>query len=222
MALIPILGLIIGLILGTISTFAVPAVYTKYLSIAVLAALDSILGGVRALLNGNFDRPILLTGFFTNAILAAGLAYLGDRLGVDLYLAAVFAFGIRLFNNLGGIRRAFLYNHRMKKAEKLRRKGAMRDAAALEASLKASAGTEKESPLPSHGPEMPLVAPPQAKTRKREERYRRSKTQKERREQREAREANDAKERQAQKDPLHITVIDFPDGETKKEPGNEK
>ncbi len=115
---LPILGLAAGLALGTISTFIVPAIYVKYLSIAVLAALDSIMGGVRAALNRNFDRSILLTGFFFNAILAAGLAYFGDRLGVDLYLAAVIAFGIRLFNNLGGIRRALLDQSRQKRAAK--------------------------------------------------------------------------------------------------------
>ncbi len=144
MVWIPILGLAAGLVLGTISTFLVPVIYAKYLSIAVLAALDSILGGVRAVLNRNFDRSILLSGFFTNAILAAGLAYLGDRLGVDLYLAAVFAFGIRLFNNLGGIRRALLYQRRKKKIEKKENKAAKNDAAAAEAAIKAAAVEEQK------------------------------------------------------------------------------
>ncbi|MDA8229457.1 MAG: small basic family protein, partial [Desulfitobacterium hafniense] len=36
------------------------------------------------------------------------LAYVGDRIGVDLYLAAVVAFGVRLFQNLAIIRRHFL------------------------------------------------------------------------------------------------------------------
>jgi len=58
-----------------------------------------------------FDNTIFITGFVTNALLAAGLAYLGDRLGVELYLAAVIVFGVRLFQNLAIIRRYLLKKH---------------------------------------------------------------------------------------------------------------
>jgi small basic protein len=105
---IPILGLLIGLIIGSALNIPIPGAYAKYLSIAVLAALDSAFGGVRSIFDERFDAAILLTGFFANALLAALLAYLGDQLGVDLYLAAVFAFGVRLFQNLAIIRRELL------------------------------------------------------------------------------------------------------------------
>jgi small basic protein len=78
--------------------------------VAVLAALDSVFGGLRSVIEDKFDGNVLLTGFFTNAMLAALLAYMGDRLGVDLYMAAVFAFGVRLFQNLAIIRREMLAN----------------------------------------------------------------------------------------------------------------
>lgn len=55
-----------------------------------------------------FDNVIFISGFITNTLLAAGLAYLGDRLGLELYLAAVVVFGARLFQNLGIIRRYLL------------------------------------------------------------------------------------------------------------------
>ena len=45
-----------------------------------------------------------ISSFFTNAALAALLAYLGDILGVDIYIGAVVAFSIRLFQNLSMIR----------------------------------------------------------------------------------------------------------------------
>ncbi|MGF7184337.1 small basic protein [Desulfitispora alkaliphila] len=102
---LPILGLIVGLILGSIFTFQIPVFYAKYLGVALLAGLDSVFGGIKAVMDDSFDSTILLTGFFTNTLLAAFLAYVGDRLGVELYLAAVFAFGVRLFQNLAGIRR---------------------------------------------------------------------------------------------------------------------
>jgi small basic protein len=90
------------------------------MSIAVLASLDSVFGGIRSILEEHFDGTILLTGFFTNALLAALLAYLGDRLGVDLYYAAVFAFGVRLFQNLAAIRHKILLQYRSKKNHHLR------------------------------------------------------------------------------------------------------
>lgn len=101
------LGFILGIVLGLLSPFTLPIVYARYLSISVLAALDTTFGGLRASLEGTYDNGVFITGFFTNALLAAGLVYLGDRIGVDnLYFAGVAAMGIRLFQNLGIIRRA--------------------------------------------------------------------------------------------------------------------
>ncbi len=113
---LPIFGLIIGIILGISFAFPLPAIYAEYLSIAVLAGLDSILGGWRAGLEGKFKSEILLSGFFINAAIAALLAYLGDLLGLDLYLAAVIVFGLRIFNNISSIRRGLIerYLHRKK------------------------------------------------------------------------------------------------------------
>lgn len=105
---LPLLGLALGLVIGWFSPFAVPVEYSKYLSVAILAALDSVFGGIRAAQEEHFDSTIFLTGFFTNILLAGLLAYIGDRMGVDLYLAAVLAFGVRLFNNLAIIRRHIL------------------------------------------------------------------------------------------------------------------
>lgn len=105
---LPIVGLLIGVLLGLFSEFQIPDEYSNYLSIAVLAALDTLFGGIRAHLENVFNEQVFLTGFFTNIILAAGLAFLGVHLGVDLYLVAVFAFGVRLFHNIAMIRRILL------------------------------------------------------------------------------------------------------------------
>lgn len=99
------MGLLIGILLGLSTEFRIPEAYSSYLSIAVLAALDTLFGGIRAHLENVFEEKVFLTGFFTNIALAAGLAFLGVHLGVDLYLAAVFAFGVRLFHNIAVIRR---------------------------------------------------------------------------------------------------------------------
>jgi small basic protein len=105
---LPVLGLLLGLVLGFMSDIRIPPEYSDYLSIAVLAALDTLFGGIRANLQGSFEDKVFITGFFFNILLAAGLAFLGVHLGIDLYLAAIFAFGVRLFNNIAVIRRLLI------------------------------------------------------------------------------------------------------------------
>lgn len=102
------LGLLVGLVIGFNVPMVLPQAYAKYMSVAALAALDSVFGGIRSAMEDHFDQSIFVTGFFSNALLAAGLAYAGERLGIDLYLAAVVAFGVRIFQNLGVIRRHLL------------------------------------------------------------------------------------------------------------------
>ena len=82
--------------------------YSSYLAIAVIAALDSVFGGINSVINKNFDLKIFVTGFFGNAILAILLTILGQRLNVDIYLAAIVVFVGRMFINLAIIRRYFV------------------------------------------------------------------------------------------------------------------
>ena len=103
-----VLGLGIGILLGLNIPLVLPQAYAKYMSVAALAALDSVLGGIRAGMEDNYKNDIFLTGFFSNALLAGFLAFTGERLGIDLYLAAVVAFGVRIFQNLAIIRRQLL------------------------------------------------------------------------------------------------------------------
>lgn len=105
---LPVLGLLIGLVLGAAFDLTVPVQYSRYTAMAILAALDSVMGAARAELQGDFDTQVFLSGFFANIVLAGALTFLGDRLGVELYLAAIVAFGVRLFNNLAVIRRRLL------------------------------------------------------------------------------------------------------------------
>lgn len=106
--LIAIIGIVVGLAIGYFVPVTIGVSYSIYISVGLLAAIDSVFGGVRANLQDEFDTLIFITGFFTNAILATFLAYVGDNLGIPLYYAAVFVFGTRLFQNLGVIRRLLL------------------------------------------------------------------------------------------------------------------
>lgn len=116
--LYPLVGLALGLLVGFYSPISVPTFYAPYVSIAVLAALDSIFGGIRALEENTFDANIFITGFFSNALMAGFLAYFGDRLGIPIYLAAIFAFGVRIFQNLAIIRRLIIDRVFFKKNKK--------------------------------------------------------------------------------------------------------
>lgn len=90
--------------IGYVLPYDIPVTYIKYSAIAILAALDAILGGIRSQLGQKFLFSKFISSFFTNTALAALLAYLGDLLGVDIYIGAVVAFSIRLFQNLSLIR----------------------------------------------------------------------------------------------------------------------
>ena len=105
------LGIILGSLLGAIIGVNVPVIaytYSSYLAIAVIAALDSVFGGISSVLRKNFDLKIFLSGFFCNAILSILLTYLGEKLNVDIYLAAIVVFVGRMFTNLTIIRRYYV------------------------------------------------------------------------------------------------------------------
>ena len=102
-----IIGCCIGALIG-VNIPTIPYTYSGYLAIAIIAALDSVFGAITSHLNGKFDMKIFISGFFVNAILAMALTNLGQRLNVDIYLAAVIVFVGRMFNNLGTIRRYYV------------------------------------------------------------------------------------------------------------------
>lgn len=102
-----IIGCIIGALIG-VNVPTIPYTYSCYLAIAIIAALDSVFGAITSSLKKNFDIKIFISGFFVNAILAMVLTYLGQKLNVNIYLAAVVVFVGRMFNNLGTIRRYYI------------------------------------------------------------------------------------------------------------------
>ena len=105
------IAILIGCILGAILGLNAPMIsytYSSYLAIAIIAALDSVFGGIASVIKKNFDLKIFVSGFFGNAILAILLTILGQKLNVDIYLAAIVVFVWRMFMNLGTIRRYYV------------------------------------------------------------------------------------------------------------------
>lgn len=106
--LLPLLGLLVGILAGLVLQVNVGFEFSRYTAVAILAALDSVVGAVRAELDGVYDNRIFISGFVTNAVVAVILTFIGDRLGLDLYLVALITFGLRIFNNVALIRRHFI------------------------------------------------------------------------------------------------------------------
>ena len=113
-----IVGCLIGAIIG-INIPMIPYTYSSYLAISIVAALDTVFGGITSSLNGKFDFKTFVSGFFGNAILSILLTYLGEKLNVDIYLAAIVVFVGRMFNNLGTIRRHYIEKWTSKSNKKI-------------------------------------------------------------------------------------------------------
>lgn len=106
--ILPFIALILGCVIGIFVPWSINPSYSVYAAIAILAALDSVLGGLSANLSKRFSMIIFISGLFGNAALAAFIIYLGDKLGLDLYVAIVVVFGTRMFQNFGIIRRFYV------------------------------------------------------------------------------------------------------------------
>jgi small basic protein len=104
---IPLLGLVAGVLVGLLWGPDVPLVLQPYLPIAVIAALDAVFGAVRAVLDGIFNDKVFVVSFLANVVVAAFIVVLGDQLGVGSQLSTgvVVVLGVRIFSNVASIRR---------------------------------------------------------------------------------------------------------------------
>jgi small basic protein len=116
MQLLPIVALAAGfMIFWQIGALPSDPATARYLAIAVLAGLDTILGGVYAWLTDVFDDAVFISGFILNALLAVGLVALGEHLGLEtgfgdgrisvMLIGAVVVFTNRILKNLALLRR---------------------------------------------------------------------------------------------------------------------
>ena len=106
--IVALVAAVIGILLGLLSPVTIPIGYARYTAVALLAGLDSIFGAFKAYIAGSYEPRVFVTGLVTNMALAGGLTFVGDKIGVDLSIAAIVAFGVRNFNNLASIRRHYL------------------------------------------------------------------------------------------------------------------
>lgn len=108
--MIGVIILVICAILGIIAgmNVIVPYAISKYIAVSILAFIDTVFGALVSNTQRKFSLTIFLTGFFGNAIIAIALVFLGEKLNVDIYLAAVIVFSTRLFSNFSIMRRYYI------------------------------------------------------------------------------------------------------------------
>lgn len=106
-----ILGLLAGILIGLLLEPNLPLFLQPYLPIAIVAAIDAILGGARAWLEGTFSDRVFAVSFLSNVLIASLIVFIGDRIGVgsQLSTAVIVVLGIRIFTNAAAIRRALLH-----------------------------------------------------------------------------------------------------------------
>ncbi|OEU89515.1 small basic family protein [Streptomyces oceani] len=105
--MIAVIGLVLGVLAGLVVQPVLPSLMEPYLPIAVVAALDAVFGGLRAMLDGIFNDKVFVVSFLSNVVVAALIVFLGDKLGVGSQLSTgvVVVLGIRIFSNAAAIRR---------------------------------------------------------------------------------------------------------------------
>lgn len=109
--MIQLIGILAGMLLGFLVPWNIPADATPFVAVGLLAACNTLFGGIAAQICRKFDLRAFIIGFFFNAILAAILTFAGARMGVDFSLAAIVYFGTRIFNNLAKIQHCILQKH---------------------------------------------------------------------------------------------------------------
>lgn len=108
--MIALIGLIIGIVAGLVLEPTVPLWLEPYLPIAVIAALDAVVGATRALLDGVFRDRVFVISFLSNVLVAGFIVWIGDLLGVGSQMSTgvVVVLTMRIFANAAAIRRHIL------------------------------------------------------------------------------------------------------------------
>ncbi len=109
--MILVIGLLAGLGLGLWLQPTVPVGLQPYLPIAIVAALDAVVGALRALGERRFNDRVFVVSFISNVIIASAMVFVGDQLGVGSQLSTgvIVVLGIRIFANAAAIRRRIFH-----------------------------------------------------------------------------------------------------------------
>lgn len=111
-----ILGIILGIILGMTVNVSIPQELTRYTAVIILGMLDSLFGAIRSeTAQNNYNSILFISGLLFSIIFAVLITYLGEHLGLNLYLAVTVVFTFRIFKNVGIVRREWIETWLLKK-----------------------------------------------------------------------------------------------------------
>ena len=111
-----IIAVLSGILLGLLIPYNLSSSMVSYVAVAIIAALDSVFGGLLANFNKRFNINVFLIGLVSNAVLGIFLTFIGNVLGISLSFAVIIVFGVRMFNNMAAIRRLTLDKYFEKRA----------------------------------------------------------------------------------------------------------
>ena len=120
-----VIGLAIGALIAILAPITIPAVYSRYVAVVLLGALDSSIGAIDAMMRERFHMKTFLLGFFGNAFIAWLMTFIGVQLDLNLFLAVVVVFGTRIFQNFADMLR-YLLTFKQKK-DKIVNKNEIKD-----------------------------------------------------------------------------------------------
>ena len=81
--ILPICAVAVGIAAGLWFPGFISSEYTTFFAVGIVAAFDSILGGLKAVPKGTFRLRIFLSGFVVNIIVAVLITYMGYLLSLD-------------------------------------------------------------------------------------------------------------------------------------------
>jgi len=93
-------GIILGIIAGLNLNFVYDPNYIVYISLTILAILNTIINLLHDNETSDLTIPRSLAYLLTDLVFALLLGFVGEQLGLPIYLAAVFAFGNNIYKKL--------------------------------------------------------------------------------------------------------------------------
>jgi small basic protein len=95
-----IAGVVLGVIGGLYLNVEYNPEYIVYISLAILAMINTIFNILSENLKSETKILKSVLYLFSDLLFALFLGYIGERLGLPIYLAAVFAFGNNIYKNM--------------------------------------------------------------------------------------------------------------------------
>jgi len=93
-------GLILGIVAGLNLNLVYNPNYIVYISLAILAVLNTIINMLHDSKTTELSMGKSIAYLLTDLLFALFLGFVGEQLGLPIYLAAVFAFGNNIYKKI--------------------------------------------------------------------------------------------------------------------------